>query len=99
MKTKNRKQLEAVLERATVAAMAADKAVETRDLKRAAPAVRQVLKLTCEAMALCSPAQLNVLQNLMPNAVFYTRVLSELAVDPFDAVARLKIGSSIGVAQ
>lgn len=96
-KTSSKRQaLETVLERATVAAIAADKAVESRDLKRAIAAVSKCNALTCEALALGSAqGQLNMVQNLMPNAVFYTRVLSELAVDPFDAVARLKIGSSI----
>ncbi len=97
--TSKRAQLEATLERATLASVEAEKAVEARDLKRAIAAVSKCNALTCEALAMGSAqGQLGMVQNLMPNAVYYTRVLSELSVDPFDAVSRLTIGSSIQAA-
>ena len=100
MKTTKKKSprttLEATLERAATASVEAEKAVASRDLRRAIKAVSKVNAITCAALALgAQQNKLGLVQNLMPNAVYYTKVLSELSVDPFEAVERLRVGSSI----
>lgn len=91
-------QITEALERAEVAAQATDKALEAHDAKQAPALIYETLTLTLEALALCARAgQINPLENLLPNAVFYVRILQTLSADPFTAVSKLKIGSSVGV--
>lgn len=88
----------AALERAEVASAAAQKAIDARDIKQAPALIYEVLGLTLEALTLCARAgQLNALDNLVPNVTFYVRVLNALNADPFDAVRKIGIGSSLSV--
>lgn len=93
-------EMTAALERAEIAGHAAQKAIDARDAKQAPPLIYEVLTHTLDALALCARAgELNALQNLAPNVTYYVRVLTALAADPFDAVQRIGLGSSIGVGE
>lgn len=92
--------IEQALERAIVSGQAAEKAIEARDSKQAPALVYETLHMTLEALALCARAgQLNSLQNLLPNAVYYVRVLNAFDKSPFDEIEKISIGSSVGAEQ
>ncbi len=91
-------QIAAAFERAEIAHRAAEKAIDARDAKQAPPLIYETLVHTLEAMTMCARAGvLNPLENITPSVTFYVRVLQLIAEAKFDDVAKLKIGSSIGV--
>lgn len=98
MEAMNQEVITEALMRAETAGQAADKAMDARDAKQAPALLFETLSLTLEALAMCARAgQINALENLLPNAVYYVRVIQALSVSPFDAVKKIGIGSSIGV--
>lgn len=90
--------LTAALYRAEEASRAADAAITARDASQAPALIRETLALTLEALAMSARVgALNPLENLLPNAVYYVRLLQVFEASPFDAIAKVKIGSSIGL--
>ncbi len=97
MKNDSTKRITEALNLAEVSSAAAQKAIDARDINHAPPLIYETLAHTLEAMALAARhGELGVLQNLMPSATFYVKVLTKLAADPFDGVNAIDIGSSIG---
>lgn len=98
MEVMNQELITKALERAETAGQASNKAIEARDAKQAPALIYETLTLTLEALAMCARAgRLNPLENLLPNAIYYVRVIQALEVSPFDAVKKIGLGSSIGV--
>ncbi len=96
MSNENEVKINAALERAEVSAQVAQRAIDARDTKSAPALIEETLAHTLDALALCArDGRLNVLENLLPNAVYYVRVLGALNADPFDAVRKIGCGSSI----
>lgn len=100
MEATKQDQITQALERCETAHAAAEAAIIAKDAKQAPPLVFEALAVTLDALALCSRANvINPIENLLPSAVYYVRLLQTLAIDPFDLAQRLTVGSSIGVGE
>lgn len=96
MNAQDKKILEA-LGNAENASQAAQRAIDDRDLAAVRSLVAEALGHTCDVLGLATRAgKLDLVQNLMPSAVYYAEVLTALEASPFDAIAKLTAAASIG---